>query len=77
MDSLKKWLDANPERTQTALAQQLNVSAPTVNDWVHGESSPATSRLHGIHEATGIQIAILLADCATDARRRKRSKAAA
>jgi transcriptional regulator with XRE-family HTH domain len=77
MDSLKKWLEEDPTRTQLALAQKLDVSAPTVNDWVHGESSPATSRLHGIHEATDIPIAILLADCAKDARRRKKTRAAA
>jgi transcriptional regulator with XRE-family HTH domain len=77
MDSLIRWLEADPTRTQFSLAKRLKVSPPTVHEWVHGESSPSTGRIHGLHEATDIPVEVLIADCETDRRRRKRAKTAA
>jgi transcriptional regulator with XRE-family HTH domain len=79
MDCLKDWFDAEvvPRRTQLALAKELDVSPPTVNEWVHGESNPSSKRLHALHLATGISIERLISDCARDAKRRKREQTAA
>lgn len=77
MDCLKRWLDADQTRTQKALADKLDVAAPTVNEWVHGDSNPSSKRVFDLHEATGIPIEVLYRDCRRDAARRKSSKSAA
>lgn len=77
MDCLKRWLQADSTRTQAALARELDVAAPTVNEWVHGDSNPSSKRILGLHKATGISLERLYADCQRDAARRKSAKSAA
>jgi transcriptional regulator with XRE-family HTH domain len=48
--AMKLRADGN---TQTAIAQQLNVSQPSVNRWTKGKRRPGARTFHTLHEAEG------------------------
>jgi transcriptional regulator with XRE-family HTH domain len=46
--------------TQAALAKLLDVSQPTVSDWINGNTRPTVDRLIEISERTGLSVDELL-----------------
>jgi transcriptional regulator with XRE-family HTH domain len=46
--------------TQSALAQMLDVSQPTVSDWINGNIKPSADRLIKISARTGLSVDELL-----------------
>lgn len=46
--------------TQDALAKELDVSQPTVSDWLNGKTKPTVERLLEISEKTGRSVDVLL-----------------
>ena len=61
MQVLKEYL-GKKGLSQAAFAKMLNVSQPTVCDWVNGHMHPSTGKLIEISRATGIRIERLVAD---------------
>jgi len=59
MERLRSWLDES-KVTQSALAEALGVSQPTVCDWVNGNALPRMKKLRELSLYTGISIDELL-----------------
>lgn len=59
MDILARWL-ADTGISQTDFARELEVSQPTVSDWLRGEKLPSTDNLRRIAQRTGISADKLL-----------------
>lgn len=60
MDRLRTWLAANSV-TQSAFAKDMDVSQPTVSDWLAGRMTPTVPNLKKMAELTGMSIDELLA----------------
>lgn len=59
MKRLAEYLE-DTETTQAQLAKALDVSQPTVSDWITGEKSPSIDNLRRIAQYTGISADELL-----------------
>lgn len=59
MERLREYME---ERglTQGELAKLLDVSQPTVSDWINGHMAPSASRLLKISKKTGLSVDELL-----------------
>jgi transcriptional regulator with XRE-family HTH domain len=61
VEILKKYL-ADSEMTQAEFALAINVSQPTVSDWINGKMRPTVDSLLTISRVTGLSLAKLVAD---------------
>lgn len=59
MEILARWL-ADTGTSQYEFARDLDVSQPTVSDWIRGEKLPSTDNLRRISQRTGISADTLL-----------------
>jgi transcriptional regulator with XRE-family HTH domain len=51
---LRRWLDADPSRSQSWLARRLHVSQPSVTAWLNGDSRPEAHNREALALLTGI-----------------------
>lgn len=59
MERLKQYL-SDEKLTQTELARRMNVSQPTVWEWLNGDAFPSAKKLKALAALTGISIDELL-----------------
>jgi transcriptional regulator with XRE-family HTH domain len=59
MEALERYLKDHSV-SQAEFARQVNVSQPTVSDWINGKISPSTKKLRAIAAHTGISLDALL-----------------
>jgi transcriptional regulator with XRE-family HTH domain len=52
---LQKWM-TDSGVTQLELARRMEVSQPTVSDWLNEKTFPSTENLIGLSEVTGISL---------------------
>ena len=64
MRRLREWLN-DTETTQIELARRMDVSQPTVSDWINDESKPSIDNLIKLSEITRLSIDALVRE--TDA----------
>lgn len=55
--ALRDWLDADPARSQGAIAKALGVSQPAVGYWVKGTSRPNAGLREALLALCGIPVA--------------------
>jgi transcriptional regulator with XRE-family HTH domain len=59
MEALRRYFKDNSV-SQAEFARRLNVSQPTVSDWINGKISPSTENLRAIAVCTGLSLDALL-----------------
>lgn len=52
--ALRKWMEADPARTQASVAKAMGVTAPAVHHWVEGTSRPEHHLRGALRRLTGI-----------------------
>lgn len=59
MEALREFMTKRG-LTQSSLAKMLDVSQPTVSDWINGNIKPSADRLIHISKKTGLSVDRLL-----------------
>jgi len=75
-DNLKRWLQKR-NKSQVDLAKRMNVSSPTVSDWVNGKKMPRADKLQSIANWLSIDLTDLLMDRESSSNWRKFSNGSA
>jgi len=61
--ALQEWLEETGT-TQVQLAREIQVSQPTISDWVNGNITPSVDNLVRLSGVTGISIERLVREAA-------------